>query len=114
MSEKRRRQRNNLIYYLKVFDRKTGALLGHLVDINEEGIMVITEKPLPTQVEYDLKLVFPSDIFGEEEIEFSATSRWTRPDLNPTFSDTGFKMNDVPLEHLLIIKKLVGEYGFGS
>lgn len=114
MSDKRRLHRNSLIYYLKVFDRKTDALLGHLVDITSEGIMLVSEHPIPAGIVYDLRLELPKNIFGEEKIDFSAKSCWTKPDANPDFKDTGFQFIDVPLEHVLLIKKLVNEYGFMS
>ncbi|MHB9028686.1 MAG: PilZ domain-containing protein [Candidatus Latescibacterota bacterium] len=114
MSEKRKLHRSNLIYYLKVIDRDTDALLGHLVDITSEGIMLISEKPIPEKILYNLRLEFPHEIFGQETLDFSALSLWCRPDLNPVFHDTGFKLQDVPLEHVLTIKKLVSELGFND
>jgi hypothetical protein len=114
MSEKRKQHRNNLIYYLKVFDRDENVLLGHLVDITSEGIMIISEKPVPVQKLFNLRLEFPRDIFGQKELDFSAMSLWSKPDLNPEYHDAGFKLQDVPLQHVLTIKKLVNEYGFND
>ena len=114
MSEKRRLRRNNLIYYLKVFDQSNEALLGHLVDITSEGIMLVSEGPIATGIDYRLRLVFPRDIFGEEKIDFTAKSVWSKQDSNPDFYDTGFLLIDMPLEKVLLIKKLVSEYGFES
>jgi hypothetical protein len=110
--EKRKFQRNNLIYYLKVYDRNTEKAIGRLVDITPEGVMLISEEPLPADVLFDLRMEFPKEIFGEERLDFSARSMWCRKDLNPDYYDTGFKILDVPLEHVLLIKKLVSEYGF--
>jgi len=114
MSDKRRLRRNNLIYYLKVYNQKDGSLLGHLVDITSEGIMLVSEEPIATGVDFQLRLVLPRDIFGEGNIDFSAKSLWSKPDSNPDFQDTGFHLIDMPLEKVLLIKKLVSEYGFES
>ena len=112
--EKRRLHRNNLVYYLKVFDRDSDTLLGHLVDITAEGVMLVSEAPIPGDTLFSLRLEFPRDIFGEETLEFSAMSLWCRPDVNPIFYDTGFRLTDISIERLLVIKRLIGEYGFSS
>jgi len=114
MHEKRILHRNNLFYYLKVFEMNTNTLLGHLVDITSEGMMLISEQPIPTGVVYDLRLEFPKNIFGVEILDFSAHSLWTKPDTNPELHDTGFQLIDVPFEHILLIKRLVSEFGFIS
>ena len=88
--------------------------LGRLVDITPEGIMLISEEPIPISVVVEMRMEFPKEIFGEERMEFSARSMWCRRDLNPDYHDTGFQLIDVPLEHVLLIKKLVSEYGFAD
>jgi hypothetical protein len=84
------------------------------VDITPEGIMLISEAPIPSDALFDLRMEFPKEIFGEERLEFSARSMWCRRDLNPDYYDTGFMIMNVPLEHVLLVKKLVSEYGFTS
>ena len=51
-------------------------------------------------------------IFVMEKMDFSAKSLWTKQDANPDFHDTGFQLIDVPIENVLLIKKLVNGYGF--
>jgi hypothetical protein len=43
MPEKRKLKRRQLIYYLRVLDRDSGALVGRLVDITTEGVMLLSE-----------------------------------------------------------------------
>lgn len=112
MSDKRKLHRNNLIYYMRVLNRETDELLGNLVDITPEGMMLISDEPIPAKTRFDLRIHFPREIFGEKVLDFSAESLWTRPDVNPDFHDTGFRILDVPLDQILLIKKLVSEYGF--
>lgn len=110
--EKRKAHRSNLYYYLKVCVRETNTPFGHLVDITPEGIMIVSEKPIPTGTVYDLQMEFPKEILGEKRLDFSARSMWCRKDMNPDYFDTGFQFLDVPLDKVLLIKKLVMEYGF--
>lgn len=111
-SEKRILKRRHLIYYLRVFDRVTGQLLGHLVDITPEGVMLISEQPLATDATYALKLDLPADTFGKETVEFEARALWSRPDVNPSFHDTGFQMLTVAEADERVIRRLITEYGF--
>ncbi len=114
MSQKRRLHRRNIVYYLNVFDRKTNRILGNLVDITPEGIMLLSNEPIPENTIFDLRLQFPGDIFGEDSVAFAGESIWTRRDVNPEYYVTGFRLIDVSLDSTLLIKRLVTEYGFIS
>jgi hypothetical protein len=114
MDERRLLHRNNLIFYLKVFDRNSDSLLGRLVNITPDGIMLISQHDIPTETMYDLRLEFPSDMFGEGAMDFSAESLWSKPDTNPDFFDTGFRFVNVSSENVIRIKKLITEFGFIS
>ncbi|HPH95074.1 MAG TPA: hypothetical protein PKW33_02095 [Anaerolineaceae bacterium] len=109
---KRKLQRRHLIYYLRVFDDTTNALLGHLVDITPEGVMLISENPIPTNVVYHLRMELPQDILGQGELEFVGKSIWSKKDVNPRFYDTGFEMIEVAQQHFTVIEQLVELFGF--
>lgn len=42
MEERRKLQRRHIMFYSRVFDRKTGGLLGYLGNITPGGAMVIS------------------------------------------------------------------------
>ena len=111
-NEKRLLKRRHLIYYLRVFDMKAQQLLGHLVDITSDGIMLISEQPIPTEIVYSMKMDLPANTFGKETVEFEACALWSRPDVNPSFHDTGFQVTQVTEADERIIKRLITEYGF--
>ncbi|NOX87971.1 MAG: PilZ domain-containing protein [Calditrichaeota bacterium] len=114
MGEQRKLHRRHLIYYLRVFDRETGEVIGHLINITPEGIMVISENPLETNKTYKLKMDLPSDIFEKTEIEFDAESRWCKKDVNPEFYDTGFSILNLSYHDGRLIERLIDDYGFRS
>ena len=68
-TERRHFKRRHLIYYLRVFNRKTGDLLGHLVDVTRDGIMLINEDHVPLDIEMDLRMSLPEEISGKVRIE---------------------------------------------
>jgi hypothetical protein len=111
-AENRKLKRRHLIYYLRVFDRNTNQLLGHLVDITPEGAMLVSETPIPTAERFQLRMLLPAEIFGKDRLEFEAESIWSKNDINPDFYDTGFRLLDVNAEDAATISELIGEYGF--
>jgi len=112
MFEKRTLKRRHLIYYLRIMDKNTNELIGHLVDITSEGLMVISETQLETNKEFNFRMMLPKEIIGKETLEFNATSLWSRKDINPDFYDTGFSLNDLSEEDRLIVDQLIHHFGF--
>jgi hypothetical protein len=112
MQEKRRLKRWHLIYYLRVIDRNANQPIGHLIDINEEGMMLVSETPIPLNQEFQLQMVLPEEIAGVTQWDFHATSVWSEPDINPSLYKTGFHLLDVRLEDVGTIECLIDDYGF--
>ena len=113
-SDKRQLKRIHLIYYLRIFDSNTGENIGHLVDITIQGLMMISEAPVPTGQEFSLKMQLPGTITGREEIEFSAQSLWCKKDIKPDFYVTGYKINNIAAQEAKTITALINAYGFKS
>jgi hypothetical protein len=114
MSDRRTLHRRHLIYYLKVFDRTTDELLGHLVDITEEGLMLVSENCLESGKVFKLKMSLPREIEDKEEIEFDAMSMWCRKDVNPSLFGLGLKFEYVDATTRQIIFELIHEFGFSD
>ena len=77
--EKRQRRRWELVFYLRIFDQSNGALLGHVIDISEDGLMMLSEVPIKLGMDYDLGLEMPaSGNAGKDTISFKARSTWRR------------------------------------
>jgi len=110
--DKRKLKRRHLIYYLRVFDRNSGELLGHLVDVTQEGAKLISENPIPVMQRFQLRMLLPAEIFGRNELNFEAESLWSYFDINPQFHDTGFRLIDVDTRDMLTIARLINEFGF--
>lgn len=111
---KRKMKRRHLIYYLRVFDVKTGQLIGHLVDITAEGVMLISDKPIETGKDYQFRMALPSEIFNTEELIFNAHSVWCRRDVNPDFFACGLRISDISEQDLDIIDHLITNFGFND
>ncbi len=114
MSDRRTLHRRHLIYYLKVLDRNTDELLGHLVDITEEGLMIVSETCYEQGPLMKMKMLLPREIEGKEEIEFDARVMWCRRDVNPSLFGIGYKFEYVDVLSRQIIFELIHEFGFSD
>jgi hypothetical protein len=112
MAERRKLPRKYLMYYTRVFVAGSDQLLGHLVDITPEGVMVMSEQPIPTGQTFRLKVELSPDVAEQPDMEFDATSLWCQPDVNPRFHNTGFQVHGLQPHELGIIERIVEFYGF--
>lgn len=111
--EKRQRRRWELVFYLRVFDKSNNTLLGHVIDIHEEGLMLLTETPIELNKDFDLSLELPiSESNDREKISFRAHSIWHSSDANPDLVDTGFQLINPDKSSVDAIKKLIEELQF--
>jgi len=111
---KRQLKRVHLIYYLRIFDIDSGADIGHLVDITPQGIMLISEKPIPVGKDFSFRMQLPSMVSGREEIFFSARCLWCKQDFIPEFYVSGYQIKDITPQEAKTISALINSYGFKS
>ncbi|MCW8945130.1 MAG: PilZ domain-containing protein [Sedimenticola sp.] len=112
--DRRAIHRRHLIYYLRVWDTATNNQLGHVVDINIDGLMLISEKPIETGKEFELELRWQNMEGEPDTLRFRAVSRWSHNDVNKDFYDTGFQLIDPTEEVLDPIRDMIQQYGFGD
>lgn len=111
--EKRQRRRWELVFYLRIFDQSNGSLLGHVIDISEDGLMLLSEVPIELQKDYDLSLEMPSSgSNSNKKISIKARSIWQSKDTNPDLVDTGFQLIDPDMESVKTIQNLIDELQF--
>ena len=112
MQERRSIPRRYLMFYSRVFNLKTGELVGHIVDITPTGAMLISETPLATDVNFRLRMEMPDDFASKQFLTFDARSVWCNHDVIPAFYDIGFQLLNVPQSDIDLIERLVEAFGF--
>jgi hypothetical protein len=113
-SDRRAVKRRHLIYYLRVWQVDENTPIGHVVDINTDGMMLISDKPVNTGEEMHLELRLPD---GEGELKplgFKAICRWSDNDINSAFYDSGFEFIDKSEQAVETLQKLIEDYGFND
>ena len=111
--EKRQRRRWELVFYLRIFDQSNGELLGHVIDISEDGLMLLSEVPIELNKDFDLTLELPASESGNnQKISFKARSLWQSQDTNPDLVDTGFQLINPEIDSIKALKNLINELQF--
>ena len=108
----RKLKRRHLIFYLRVFDIRTGELVGQIVNITVEGMMLVRERPIELGQTMQLRMALPSEIDGTYEVRFNAKSLWCRKDVNPDFYVAGFHFENITPRDQDVIESLVQALGF--
>ncbi len=111
-ANQRRLKRWYLVMYLRVFDEDTGDLLGHIVDINKEGLRLVSDKHIPTHETFRLWVDVPKEGAPRQRIHLEAESLWSGQDVNPDFYDTGFRIQNISTQTMLQLQLLIEEFKF--
>ena len=114
MLDERKHARYRSVIYLKVFERERKELIGHLVDVSERGLMLVTEQPLETGEHLKLEFTPPSDWQQQAPVAFDAEVRWCRPEANPELFDIGLLVIGPSPEFSHAIEQLTSGYVFTS
>jgi hypothetical protein len=105
--ERREQKRYTLENYLRVIDRATNTLLGHVVDISAGGMKLLTDIPIAHRREYRLLLEVSLNGERPQKLAMTARSTWTDRDINPGLYNTGFYFLWLSPEARLRIDQLI-------
>ncbi len=90
--EERHEERKQIIYYLRVYDAQSGALLGYMADLNTKGFMVTGDRQLGKGKTLLEKVDLPQNMKGPRRLEIKARVKWSKPDTDSRFFRTGFRL----------------------
>lgn len=112
MEERRKFKRRFIMYYTRLFDRNTGAVLGYLVDLSADGAMIVSEEAFKKGKTYRLRMDIPEEFSTKACLDFEAECVWSRQDSDPRFYDSGLHLLNIPEADVALIERLIQEYGF--
>ena len=80
VKERRKLPRKYLVIYSRVFDRKSGQVIGYLSDLTVEGCMLIGESLIEQDTRLDIRVDLPDDPpFTRKQLDLTARAMWSRP-----------------------------------
>ncbi len=113
VKERRKLPRKYLVIYSRVFDRKSGQVIGYLSDLTSEGCMLIGESLIPQDTLIHIRVDLPDDPpFARKQLDLTARAMWSRPDIDPSFYNTGFRFENPTKEDLDLIQEMIEAYEF--
>lgn len=112
MPERRRKDRKDFSYYMRLTDVDTGELVGHLVDISTAGFKLDSQKALPVEKVYRFHLDLTSEVASKPFMVFKARSKWCQIDpLDPFVYNVGFELVEIAQSDAEIYQRIVEHYG---
>jgi hypothetical protein len=110
MQDRRKHQRKDLIYQLKIFNLDDNSFFGHLKNITEEGIMIVSGSEREVNVTHRIRMDLPKTIEGTNELVVKALILWTKKEIDTDYFISGLKLIDVSESEKEIIQLLIEHF----
>ncbi len=112
MDERRRLERKDFSYYMRLVDNDTHDLVGHLVDISSGGFKLDSQSPIPVNKDFRLRMDLTSEVATKPSMVFVARSKWCEVDpLDPFIYNVGFQLVNISPGDLEIFHRMMEKYG---
>jgi len=108
----RRIEQHQLPYFLEVFNSVTDKPIGFLGNVSQDGLMLISQLPIMTGADFELRLKLPSGKERAQDIELQACCLWCHEDATPHHYDAGFSVRRAPPEYGQLIEALKRYFSF--
>ena len=93
--EMRKTERFDVTGVVRIIDKPTGRDIGQLVNISEEGIMIMGSEPIVDNSIMQLSLIFDSSPDSNPEISIGVESLWSHSGGEDANYWTGFYIIDI-------------------
>lgn len=110
MNERRIYPRHQMICYLKLQDRDTGTVIGHVVDISPEGCLVMSDTPIEQLRTFNLQFLPTTCAPEQPPLEIAATCKWCKKEQCAGFYDAGFEFTNLTAQQVKEVEALVQKY----
>jgi hypothetical protein len=112
MDERRRLDRRDFSYYMRLIDNDTGDLIGHLTDISTGGFKLDSQNPIPLEKDYKFRMDLTSEVADKPSMVFVARSKWCEVDpLDPFLYNVGFQLINIAPGDIEIFQRMMEKYG---
>jgi hypothetical protein len=108
----RRIERHQLPYFLRVFNSVTDKPIGFLGNVSADGLMLISQLPMMTGVDFHLRLKIPCGDGCQQVIDLTACCLWCHEDATPLHYDAGFSLLRPPPEYGQLVEALRQYFSF--
>ena len=100
MDEKRKKERQNPFYFLRVFDISNRQINGRVVNLNCDGMTLHCEDPIAKDRLCKFKMALPETIYDRKHMTLIAKSIWCKEDDDPGYYRCGFCFEELSKKNL--------------
>ena len=112
MNERRNIERREFSYYMRLVDNDTQELVGHLMDLSSGGFKLDSQKAIPPNKDFRLRMDLTSEVANKPSMVFVARSKWCQTDpLDPFVFNVGFQLINISPSDFNIINRMIEKYG---
>lgn len=111
MVEKRKEQRKHLSLYLRVQNMENGDSVGHLVDMTPDGVRILTNSSMKTDIVYKLGIDLSMVMNFEQRVVFDASCVWQEQEFSSGAWNCGFTILKITNKGREILEMLVDQFG---
>ena len=108
----RQGDRRCLVIYLRVFDGLSNKILGHLINMSEKGVLLMSDEPVDLNEDHRLRIRLPVFVRDKHEVVLQGTSKWCRKEPGKDQYFTGFQVYDLDTSTAKIISNLIKDLGY--
>ncbi|MBV1871976.1 MAG: PilZ domain-containing protein [Gammaproteobacteria bacterium] len=101
--DKRNLERHSLVYFVPLYDQKTGNLRAHIVDVNLRGFLATSETPFLSGSLHRFRMESDMDLELADEVDFNAICLWCKKDGEEDVYDAGFKFINLSVQARMAI-----------
>ena len=107
MKEKRRQVRREAKEFLIACDSQTGAVIGQVADMTEQGIMLLSEKPRQPHTIEKCIITLPERTDGKDYISFEMECMWCVLDKESGMYQMGYEFRRMTPVNIAVIQGLL-------
>ena len=101
-----------LVFYLQVFDGLSNKILGHLINMSDKGVLLMTDETVELNEDHRLRIRLPAFVRDGDEVFLQGTSRWCRKEPGRDQYFTGFQIHDLDTSSEKIVSNLIKDLGY--
>jgi len=107
MNDRRRQTRRQVGQSIFVYDSQTGAVMGQIADMTEQGLMLLADKQIQLDTTYQCKMPLPKNTTGNDDISFEAESKWCLLDEQTGQYHTGYEFRMMTADNLARLRNVL-------
>jgi len=116
-TDQRNTSRQDLLIYLDVIDVNNGDVLGHLSNISQTGLMLISTEKFVLNTEKNVRILLPEEKSAEHDLGYVDASiefLWKKPELNELYSCFGCAFTQIDDADSLVLTETGQRLGLSS